>query len=129
MKTFNLKIDGVDQKISADIVDKKIWFKINDRTFSYDVIELSQSSYAKSKSLSKSPDKIMAPMPGKMTKVFVAEGQKVKKGDSLIVMEAMKMEYTLKSDMDGTVEKIFVIPQQQVALGYLLVQLKAEVAK
>ena len=63
-------------------------------------------------------------MPGKITKVFVKEGQAVAIGEPLIVMEAMKMEYTLKSDLKTTVEKVLVKVDQQVVLGQLLVQLK-----
>ncbi|MBC7420851.1 MAG: acetyl-CoA carboxylase biotin carboxyl carrier protein subunit [Bdellovibrio sp.] len=128
-QNMNLKIDGVEKNILAEVIDKKIWFKLNGEVYSYDLVELSQSSHAQSKIKSKSPDKIMSPMPGKMTKVFVKEGQAVVKGDPLIVMEAMKMEYTLKSDIDSTVEKVLVEVGQQVSLGHLLVQLKAEVKK
>jgi biotin carboxyl carrier protein len=63
-------------------------------------------------------------MPGKVTKLFVSDGQEVKKGDSLLVMEAMKMEYTLKADANGSVEKITAKTGDQVTLGQLLVQLK-----
>ena len=45
-------------------------------------------------------------MPGKITKVFVTEGQEVKEGETLAVMEAMKMEHSLKSPKDGVVSKI-----------------------
>ena len=121
-----LSINGKDQKIISEIIDKKLWFKIGEQIFGYDIVELSQSSYTKSKSLEKAPDKIKAPMPGKITKIFISEGQAVQKGDALIVMEAMKMEYTLKSDIQSTVEKINVKMNDQVTLGSLLVQLKAQ---
>lgn len=124
MKEFNLSIEGVNRKIQAEIVDKKIWFKLNDQTFAYDIFDLMLSENVKSKSMLKSADKICSPMPGKITKVFVSLGQKVKKGDSLIVMEAMKMEYTLKSDMDSVVESIQVKLADQVSLGQLLIKLK-----
>jgi biotin carboxyl carrier protein len=124
MKEFNVSIDGIQNKIKAEIVDKKIWFKLNDQIFAYDIFELMQSENVKSKSLLKSADKICSPMPGKITKVFVNLGQKVKKGDALIVMEAMKMEYTLKSDMDSVVESIQVKLADQVSLGQLLIKLK-----
>ncbi len=128
-QNMTVKIDGVDKHILAEIIDRKIWFKLEGEVYSYDLVELGQSSHAKSKSKSKSPDKITAPMPGKMTKVFVKEGQNVKKGDPLIVMEAMKMEYTLKSDIDSIVEKVSAEVGQQVSLGHLLVQLAPEVKK
>ena len=120
-----LLIDGKEQKVITEIVDKKIWFKVDEQIYAYDLIELSQSSHAKSRTKEKSPDKIKAPMPGKITKIFVQAGQAVKKGDALVVMEAMKMEYTLKSDLDTTVEQVNVSLNDQVTLGFLLVQLKA----
>lgn len=123
-----LLIDGKEKKIISEIIDKAIWFKLDEQVFSYDIVELSQSSYTKSKSQEKSPDKIKAPMPGKITKIFVTEGQLVKRGEALVVMEAMKMEYTLKSDIDTAVEKINVSLNDQVTLGSLLVQLKPEAA-
>jgi biotin carboxyl carrier protein len=127
MKSENkILIEGKEKKVLSEIIDKKIWFKVDDRIFAFDLIDLSQSSHSRSKSQSKSPDKILAPMPGKITKIFVSEGEIVKRGDSLLVMEAMKMEYTLKSDLDSVVEKIFGQISDQVTLGSLLVQLKVE---
>jgi len=51
---------------------------------------------------------ITAPIPGLITKVLVREGDQVKKGGGLIILEAMKMENEIKADRDGTVEKILV---------------------
>ena len=45
-------------------------------------------------------------MPGKVLRFLVAEGEEVKKGQGLVVMEAMKMENELKSPKDGVVKKI-----------------------
>lgn len=124
LNKFKIDINGAEKNVLAEIVDKKIWFKIDERIFSMDLLELSSSQYGKSKSSSNSSDRIQAPMPGKVTKIFVSENQKVNKGDTLIVMEAMKMEYTLKSDIEASVEKITVKIGDQVTLGQLLIQLK-----
>ena len=59
-------------------------------------------------------------MPGKITKVFKQMGDQVKAGDAMIVMEAMKMEYTLKADVDGSIQKIDCQVGDQVALGKIL---------
>lgn len=48
----------------------------------------------------------LSPMPGKILKVLVSEGSSVKKGDPLVIMEAMKMEHTLKASKDGVVISI-----------------------
>lgn len=51
---------------------------------------------------------IKAPMPGLVLNVLVAAGDEVKKGDSLLVLEAMKMENMIKSPTDGVVKKVNV---------------------
>lgn len=124
MKPINISIDGKERQVLAQVVEGQIWFRLDGEIYNYSLIDLKQSSHKKSKSGAKSPDKIAAPMPGKITKMFVSDGQEVKKGDSLLVMEAMKMEYTLKADANGAVEKILAKTGDQVALGQLLVQLK-----
>jgi acetyl/propionyl-CoA carboxylase alpha subunit len=64
-----------------------------------------------------------APMPGKITKICVVPGSAIELGQAVIVMEAMKMEYTLKSELTTTVEKIHVSVGEQVQLGQILVKL------
>ena len=51
---------------------------------------------------------VLAPLPGSIFKMFVKEGDVVKKGDVLLVMEAMKMENNVMSEKDGTVNSIRV---------------------
>ena len=50
---------------------------------------------------------LKSPMPGKIVQVLVTEGQSVSVGDALIVMEAMKMEHTIKANGDSIVDKVF----------------------
>ncbi len=65
---------------------------------------------------------IKAPMPGLVLKVLVEIGQEVKKGDSLIVLEAMKMENVLKSTTDGIVKGIAVKPTDKVEKNQVLIK-------
>lgn len=60
-------------------------------------------------------------MPGKIVKVFVKEGQEVKQGESLLVMEAMKMENEMKAAADVTVSKVHVKPGDNVEAGSTLI--------
>jgi biotin carboxyl carrier protein len=60
-------------------------------------------------------------MPGKVIKVGAAQGDMVSEGDSLIVMEAMKMEHTLRAPHRGTVTSVFCAPGDQVEAGAVLV--------
>ena len=52
------------------------------------------------------PQKVTAPMPGKIVRILVAEKDEVKAGQGIIVMEAMKMQNEMKSPKDGRVQKI-----------------------
>ncbi|AZI25092.1 biotin/lipoyl-binding protein [Pedobacter sp. G11] len=67
---------------------------------------------------------IKAPMPGLVLNVMVAEDAEVKKGDSLLILEAMKMENILKSSTDGIVKKIAVIKGDKVEKNQILIQFK-----
>ncbi len=51
---------------------------------------------------------LKAPMPGLVLKILVTEGQAVKKGDGLLILEAMKMENIIKASSDGIVKKIHI---------------------
>lgn len=66
---------------------------------------------------------ITAPLPGTITKVVAKAGTQVKKGDVLVVMEAMKMANDITAETDGTVTKILVQPGAQVQSGDALVEL------
>ena len=60
---------------------------------------------------------LKAPMPGKITKIFKDPGQSVLASEAVLVMEAMKMEYTLKFSIDGVLESLAVKVGQQVNLN------------
>ena len=60
---------------------------------------------------------LLAPMPGKISEVFIKKDQKVKAGQSLMIIEAMKMEQTIKSPNAGKISKIMVKKGQQVENG------------
>lgn len=70
--------------------------------------------------------RIAAPMPGKIVNVMVKKGDKVEKDQALLVMEAMKMEMTIRAGCGGVVEELPVAVNDQVTDGALLVAIKAE---
>ncbi len=69
-------------------------------------------------------DDIRAPMPGKILDVKATPGQDVKKGDPLVVMEAMKMEHTLTAPRDGKILEVAAATGAQTAEGVVLVKLE-----
>ena len=65
-----------------------------------------------------------APMPGRVIAVGVEPGQAVKKGQELLVVEAMKMENALRAPRDGIVKSVAVRPGDMVGAGAVLVELE-----
>ncbi len=68
--------------------------------------------------------RIIAPMPGKIISVLVQKGAEVGKNQPLLIMEAMKMEMTIRAGCDGIVDELPVAAGQQVADGALLVSIE-----
>lgn len=68
---------------------------------------------------------ILSPMPGKIVSVAVEAGAKLKKGDPILVLEAMKMEHTLTAPFDGKLAELNATPGAQVGEGALLAKLEA----
>ena len=67
---------------------------------------------------------LIAPMPGKVIDVKVKKGKKVKVGDTLVILEAMKMEHSIKASEDGTVSELLISLNDQVENGALLMIVK-----
>jgi len=69
----------------------------------------------------KGPRKILAPMPGRVVRVLVAEQAEVEAGQGIVVVEAMKMQNEIKSPKKGVVQKIFARAGAAVNAGEVLV--------
>ena len=104
-----------DSQNTAQMIRGELWVHFQGRTFVYE--NPKKAEFGK-KSAGKARGGILiSPMPGKITKVFKNAGENVTAGDALIVMEAMKMEYTLKADVAGKIKSIDCKAGDQVKLG------------
>jgi propionyl-CoA carboxylase alpha chain len=74
------------------------------------------------KKLSDSGKAVRCPMPGLVVSIAVTEGQEVKIGETLAVVEAMKMENILRAERDGTIKKIRVKPGDSVAVDAVIME-------
>lgn len=72
----------------------------------------------------KGPAPVTAPMPGLVTRVRVAVGDRVEAGQGVVVMEAMKMENELKASSAGTVKSVRIEPGTAVEKGTVLIELE-----
>lgn len=68
--------------------------------------------------------KISSPMPGKVVKVLVHQGDPIKKGDTAIIISAMKMESEYKAPMDGTIKKVNVKDGDTIEGDQILIELE-----
>ena len=71
---------------------------------------------------SDSGKKLLCPMPGLVVSIAVSEGQEVKAGETLAVVEAMKMQNVLRAERDGTVKKIHAAPGATLAVDALILE-------
>jgi biotin carboxyl carrier protein len=67
---------------------------------------------------------VKAPIPGLVVKTLVSPGQGVAEGETLLILEAMKMENEIRSPREGTVHEVRVEPGTQVAMGQVLLSLR-----
>lgn len=93
------------------------WVHLGGRTFRWERIEPGSSS-------AEDEGGLVAPMPGKVLEVLVAEGDVVEAGAPLMVLEAMKMEHRIVASADGTVVSVNFAAGDQVAQGAVLLELE-----
>jgi propionyl-CoA carboxylase alpha subunit len=92
------------------------------KAFVYTEREARYARLMPAKKLSGSEKSVRCPMPGLVVSLAVAEGQEVKTGETLAVVEAMKMENILRAERDGTIKKIRVKPGDSVAVDAVIVE-------
>ena len=99
----SLQLQTAGREYRVEIVDPRSWRRIRSRG-----IDLA------------GPQKIFAPMAGKVVRVVVALGQHVETGQGLLVVEAMKMQNEIRSPKTGTIERLLTKEDQAVTAGEIL---------
>ena len=113
--------------VKADIKEKTFIISVNGNKYQLmvkDKFDELLHSLGLDAMASKKVNEIKAPMPGLVLDVKVNEGDTVKKGDAILVLEAMKMEKNIKSPTDGIVKKIHVkkgmaVEKNQVLINFI----------
>ena len=126
---LDLRIDGkhIAAYVSSD--GAKYWVTVNGQTFI-----LTKSSNAMPSAKGKHGNvrndhafELAAPMPGQVRSVNVTEGDAITKGQTLLVLEAMKMEIRIQAPRDGMIRKLFVKQGQTVEREQVLIELEKHV--
>lgn len=97
---------------------------VKGRTFFVQDADRLPMRHGKKKGPEESPAEVTPPMPSVVVRVLVEEGDPVKRGDSLVVVSAMKMETTLVAPSNGRVKKINTSVGAKVAPGDILVEIE-----
>jgi pyruvate carboxylase len=101
---------------------RTVYFRLNGQTRTVDVLDKSQKSKKQSHLKASAENHIGAPLQGMLSKIFVKEGDVVKRNTPLFVIEAMKMETTITAPKDMTVKKIYLTEKTLVESDDLVVE-------
>ena len=133
MKEFKFKIGGQDYAATVeDLNDGQMKVTVNDQTYQVEVPQTKAQgprvamAPAASAAQTGGTKNVNSELPGTVTKINVTGGQRVKRGDVLLVIEAMKMANEIVSEVDGTVQRVAVTQGQSVNQGDLLVEMVAD---
>lgn len=113
-KTYHIKLNGKVYEVEIEEVKQGT------------VVKQQVTNTAATKATSKTSgtgEKVSAPMPGTILNVLVKEGETVKKGQVLVILEAMKMENEIVAPVDGQIVSVSVEKGQNVNLGDSLLQI------
>lgn len=122
MREHRIQIGGREELVWVTQAKGQLWFHWRGKTY---CVEVDKSTRRSSKAAQVHPGVITAPMPGKVTQVL-EQGQAVELGQTVVVMEAMKMEYSLKADIKGKLKNLHCQVGDQVALGKILAEIQGE---
>src|SRR5699024_6326100 len=125
-KGKNLLIEYVGKTDPDEAGELKVFFKLNGQSRTIRLIDESANVEVKKHKKAEKPSEIGSPLQGNLSKIFVQEGDAVKKGTPLFVIEAMKMESTIVAPLAGTVEKIHLPERTMVDQDDLIVEIEIE---
>ncbi|HDP37330.1 MAG TPA: biotin/lipoyl-binding protein [Candidatus Atribacteria bacterium] len=133
MRKFQIKVDGKVYEVEVEevggnessagtvSVPQPVITKVKEEPVSQKVVKSSSSpAPTKAPTAAVAGEEVVAPMPGKVLQLKVSEGDSVKDGDTLLILEAMKMENEIVANASGSIKKINVAANNMVDTGDVL---------
>ena len=133
MRKFQIKVDGKVYEVEVEevggnesstgtiSVPQPVAAKVKEESASQKVAKPSSGpAPTKAQTASVAGEEVVAPMPGKVLQLKVSEGDSVKDGDTLLILEAMKMENEIAANTSGSIKKINVAANDMVDTGDVL---------
>ena len=124
---FIVKLNGGRYNVYAAEDEKRIYVNIEGKAFYFEKPAEEEKDFDAAAEAGQDREEIKPPMPGSIVKVLVNKGDKVKEGDPLIIVEAMKMETSLYASIDGTVTEINAEAGKQADSEDVLIVVEKEV--
>jgi 3-methylcrotonyl-CoA carboxylase alpha subunit len=118
---FKISINGITKLCYAAEDEQFIYVFVEGEQFIFEKYKEEASSVESLQSEFKDKEVIKPPMPGSIVKILVEPNQKVGEGEPIVIVEAMKMEITLYSSIEGIVSEINVQVGEQVDSDKVLV--------
>jgi biotin carboxyl carrier protein len=118
--------DLILEVLKVDLADKTMTIRSSHRTFDIvfkDELDLVLDKMGIKRSAEVVSKNIKAPMPGKVLEVLAKVGDKIMKGDNVLILEAMKMENVIKAEMDCIIKKIHIAKLENVEKNQILIEL------
>ena len=117
----SLELDGIRQRRAYHLAGEQLW--LYGHNGNLELIDVTHEPAGGQNAASSGT--VKAPMDGAIVEVLVSEGERVSKGQLLVVLEAMKMEHPLKAGIDGVIRRIGVSQGDQVKNRQVLVEIEA----
>lgn len=118
-KSYNVELTALDR------AEKELKIKVNGNVYSVRIttaLDLLLKNLGMDNSSASKVQQVKAPMPGLVISILVVDGQEVRKGDNLLILEAMKMENIIKSPTDGRIQKVEVAQGSKIEKNQVLVK-------
>ena len=120
---YTATVEGKAVVVEMAADGKSYTAKVGGKSFKVEVAEGAAATAAAAPAAAGEGKAVVAPLPGTVTKILVAEGDSVSAGDTLLILEAVKMENEIKADCDGVVKSINVSSGATVQAGDALVNI------
>ncbi len=133
MRKFQIKVDGKVYEVEVEevggnessagtiSVPQSVATKIKEEPASQKLVKPSSNpAPSKAPTAAVAGEEVVAPMPGKILQLKVSEGDIIKEGDTLLILEAMKMENEIIANVSGNIKKINVAANDMVDTGDVL---------
>lgn len=127
--TYSLLLNNKSYYISVNKQDSQYQININHIPYLVDVKDIHDiflETIGKDKPNTSKQGEVQALIPGLVSKLFVIEGERVKIGQKLIILEAMKMENEIASPINGTIKKIYIQSGEKIDKGSLIMEIAEE---